>query len=560
METLDFILPETFRIALGWTLMHSLWQILIITLAYYGLTKIWHAKSAAFKYNAGLIALGAMLVASGATMGYYYLQVAQTEHMVMILSENGWQYASPTGNTDIILSLKSLIASNLPYIVNIWLLGAAMFPIRLLGNLAALQNLKKEIQYTLSDKWIDFAKRQTSQMGIQQSVRFGISKKGSSPITFGFLKPIVVIPASLLLQLQPAQLEAIITHELAHIKRNDYFFNVYQSILEVIFFYHPCFWWVNAEIREHREKAADQLAISSGVAPEDLAYALAEVLNHSVENNPEVALAAGKNKNTTLERIKLILGYSDTKPKFPSIISYTMITTLILSATLALASSTNSQNDLLTKVSDNITLDLPKYEKVLDTIPEKKKVMEFEVIEEVNGDKEKGEDEKVIKRMVIINGDTQITKSPKIVMRKHMLDSLPHKLDTSVFKKKDWERIEKLLEENAHKMEIAGEDLQKRIMIWTQENGPRLEELQNKLKDKEVVIVERNKQITAELEPKLKELEAKMEEWQKEFAPKMEEFQQKMEEWQKKNDHHFKELEKLLKDAFKEEKPVNKES
>ncbi|WP_143962328.1 M56 family metallopeptidase [Litoribacter populi] len=559
METFDIIFPEATRIALGWTLMHSMWQILAISILFFIFTKAFYKKNPVVKYKAGLVALTSIVVTTVATL-IYFLSLAQNEgSMVMVMSNTGWNTVPAAAKASYLLSLKAYLAQHLHYIVNFWIIGAALFSIRLIGNLAALQNLKKDLKSNLPEKWVSFTSAQAKRMGIKRSIKFGTCNPCFTPITFGVFKPVILIPVSLVFQLTPSQLEAIITHELAHIKRNDYLTNLMQSVLEVLFFYHPCFWWLNANIREQREHATDQMAIASGIEPKCLAQGLAEVLNHSAQNSPEVALAAGSRKNTTLERIKLMLGYSINQPKFPSIISYTMIATLILSATLVAASNPSPNNELLTTISDNIHLEHPRFEISSDTVPQKK-VMEFEIIEETEGNQEKDEDEKVMVRTIIINGDTQMTRSPKIIMRKHLDDSVFYKLDTSILDEEKIKKIEKLLEKNAAKMEIAGEDLHKRIMIWSEENHPRMEEFVKKMKGKEVMIMERHKEMTTKLEPKLKELEAKMEEWQKEFGPKMEEFHQKMEEWQQKNDHHFKELEKLMKDAFKEEKPAKKES
>src|SRR5690606_3909979 len=95
---------------------------------------------------------------------------------------------------------------------------------------------------------------------------------------------------------------------LAHIKRNDYPVHLFQSGLEVFFFFHPCFWWINQVVNEERENATDDLALATGVCSHDLAHGLAEVANYSNNPAPDMALAASASKHKTLQRIKRILG------------------------------------------------------------------------------------------------------------------------------------------------------------------------------------------------------------------------------------------------------------
>src|SRR5205085_6589248 len=93
------------------------------------------------------------------------------------------------------------------------------------------------------------------------------------PTAIGFMKPVILLPASTLTGLAPAQIEAILAHELAHIRRHDYFVNLLQSVIETLLFYHPAVWWVSRRVREERELCCDDLAVrASGDA---IAYARA---------------------------------------------------------------------------------------------------------------------------------------------------------------------------------------------------------------------------------------------------------------------------------------------
>jgi len=581
MEFINAILPEIYRTAMGWTILHSIWQIVAISLLLYAVLRVCEKRSASLKYNISFASLLLILLVCGYTflVSLSNAKAAQ-EGIAFTLLADSPIYAPIATKSSFTSYFISEVSHYIPLLVNIWLVGAVLFLFRLGSNFSAINNLRKSAKTGISEQWIKFAFAQKRRLGIAREITLLSSKSIQCPITFGSLKPIVLLPVSLLFYLTPAQLEAIISHELAHIKRNDYLHNIIQSAMEAIFFYHPCFWWINAYIREQRENACDDLAIQMGVDPKDLAYGLAEVLNHSNEPSPEMAMAAGARNHPTLNRIKRMLGFTNQKPKFPSLISYTMIFTMLISASLVLGANHIStlENDdfLITKLhfTQNIPLNMVF---PIDTVPSKKQVYIIENEDEVH--ELASESEPTLKhKLIIINGDTQrmyLPTKPMIFYRGDSLlanishfkaDSIwmnnfrnfeidtaivkrfrTYKLDSAVFDKEILKRLEK----NAKDMEIHGKDLEKHIQIWTQKNQPRLEDLQQKLKDKEILLLESHEKISKEIEPHLKELEKKMEEWQKEFGPKMEEFQQKMEIWQKEHSKQLEEIQRAIHETVK---------
>src|SRR5690606_32268766 len=171
-----------------------------------------------------------------------------------------------------------------------------------------------------------------ASIGIFRSVQVLKSSLVHVPVTYGLIKPVILLPASLAFSISPGQLEAIIAHELAHIKRYDYLANFVQSVMEVLFFFHPCFWWINRFIQEEREIATDDLALSIGINANDLAHGLAEVANQCSFPTPEMALAASENKKFTLVRIKRIMGKPTSSAKVSPLLPITMIFALIISS------------------------------------------------------------------------------------------------------------------------------------------------------------------------------------------------------------------------------------
>src|SRR5690606_501313 len=250
------------------------------------------------------------------------------------------------------------IESLLPYIVHLWLLGAIFYSGRLAGSLYDLQKLHRKHHETVSQKLLKKVDSLSSAMGLYQKVQVFRSTLIRTPVTYGFVKPVILLPASLVFSISPAQLEAIIAHELAHIKRYDYLAHLFQSCMEVLFFYHPCFWWITQLVNEERENATDDLALASGISSHDLAYGLAEVANHAHTPAPDMALAASASKYETLHRIKRILGKKSDDPKLSPLIFITMLLALITASAIMVVAEDQdlkkAEPILLTEISHNI--------------------------------------------------------------------------------------------------------------------------------------------------------------------------------------------------------------
>ncbi len=313
MKLLNEWIPEHLLYALGWTLVHSVWQLILIAGLLWIALRIVQSKSPDFKYKLALGGMGLSLIVAVGTFIYEYSLFnpvsAQNLNSFQVIFLDQAAGSSELNFESTIQNLVNWIEIQLPLLVNIWFLGALLFMFRLVNSLSELRTMRKASSESNDFQLEKMLYRLSGKLGIDKIPALRITQAGQSPVTFGFLKPIILIPAGLIFHLSPAQLEAIIAHELAHVKRNDYLANLLQSGLEVLFFYHPCYWWMSQTVKEMRENAADDLVIQAGVSPKELAYALAEVLNFARQNPPELALAAGKRRNPTLQRIKRILGY-----------------------------------------------------------------------------------------------------------------------------------------------------------------------------------------------------------------------------------------------------------
>jgi beta-lactamase regulating signal transducer with metallopeptidase domain len=323
--------------ALGWTLVHSIWQLLVIAGVLWLALKVSRKAPSALTYGMAVGALMLSFLATLATFLYLWTRPEGT----LLLPSKGLILPVDLVNSNPSFDWGMWLAQgifwteqNLSLVVNFWFFGVILFLFRLISQFAEIRNLRKtslpfenlEIQ-TLTDRLV-------ATLGISRKIEIRTTGKAHSPLTFGVMTPVILLPAALIFQLSPAHLEAVIAHELAHVKRNDYLSNLLLSTLEVLFFFHPCYWWMSQTVKELRENAADELALKAGISSTDLANALAEVLQFASQHPPELSLAAGKKRNPTLLRIKRMLGYpTENYPQTP-LISIPMVLTLLLCAGL----------------------------------------------------------------------------------------------------------------------------------------------------------------------------------------------------------------------------------
>lgn len=620
MNLLNDWISENLLYALGWTLVHSIWQLIVASVVFWILLRLFKRRSPSFNYRIGLGALGVSLLLSCGTFIYELSSFESTSLAEKVaFSQVAYQDLSLWSSSlepALLTNASNWIDPQLPLLVNFWFLGALLFLFRLFNNLSEIRTLRKSSTESADFEIEKKLYRLMGKMEIDRKVSLYLTSFGTGPITFGFVKPVILIPAALVFQLSSNQLEAIIAHELAHVKRNDYLANLFQSTLEILYFYHPCYWWINQSVKELRENAADDLAVKAGVAPKELAYGLAEVVNFAKQNPPELALAAGKKRSPTLQRIKRILGHPAQIYPQTSIISIPMLLTLLLSAGL-MASAHQDVPDTLssfTSLSENVHNELPTHQSIVRTDTVYKKT-EKHVISNTNGGKtfkyEMHGD------TVIVDGDTLLMTGnsnisypgqpvldfgtmpklelpptppappfPPVVpvppfplaemaeMPPFPTEPMPA-MDPTVFKVDslgmgmfifpDTVRMTKSEKETWTKnMEKRSEELAKKSEEWVAKWADEESGFQAKMAEWQKKMEPRVKEFEAKMqewqktqEPKMKEFEAKMKAWEQENQPKIEEFQRKMEIWQKENQLKMEELQKKLQEQMEKLKSEN---
>ncbi|MDR7131205.1 beta-lactamase regulating signal transducer with metallopeptidase domain [Algoriphagus sp. 4150] len=594
MNLLNDWISESLLYSMGWTLVHSLWQLVLVGAALWLLLKVFHKSSPRVKYNLALGSLGVSLLCAIATFIYELSSFSPAPLLGRMAFEglvlNEIQASATLGVEDIIIMLINWIELQLPLLVNFWFVGALLFLFRLFNSLSEIRMLRKSSADPRDFQLEEMLSRLMEKMKVAKKVEIKLTSYGLSPVTFGYLKPIILIPAGLIFQLAPSQLEAIIAHELAHVKRHDYLANLLQSAMEVLFFYHPCYWWMNQTVKELRENAADDIAVKAGISPRELACSLAEVLNFANQNPPELALAAARKRNPTLQRIRRMLGHSaQTYPQNP-IISIPMLLTLLLSAGLMataqqdipvsiektnpISVSVSTTEDLAEEVAIDLTINA-NVNVCADTVISKSDTV---IIKDSN----KGSHVYQYNGKTIILEDMPALELPP--MPSFPAEAIMPVMDfiMPAMPVMDFEMVPvpgfDMGAMPAMAVEFAGspdfsffaqdtagmtkgekEKWAKKMEFKANEMAEKAEEWAAKWEENNAGFEEKMQAWQKEFEPKMQEFEKKMAEWQKNHEPRMKEFEAKMKAWQDANEPKMKDYEEKMKAWEKEMQPKMEE-
>lgn len=319
MEIINRLLSEELVWALGWAVLHSLWQAALVAVVLALILLGLQGKTARLRYG---LANGALLFTFLMAAGTFWMQYNEATSVTTILALDGVGPHLIQSDGDGVLIAPPLTGlwqrfgayfeEHLPLIVALWLAGIVFFLLRLLGGLAYVQQLKRNQVSPLSEEWHDILARLTKRLWLGRAVGLLESARVSTPMVIGHFKPVILLPIGVVNQLTPEQVEAVLAHELAHIFRNDYLWNIIQSVVEVVLYFNPAVWWMAAIIRNERENCCDDVAVA--LSGNSLAYAKALVgLQEMQRAAPSFAMAFSGKKHRLLHRVKRILNQPQNK-------------------------------------------------------------------------------------------------------------------------------------------------------------------------------------------------------------------------------------------------------
>ncbi|MGB8190615.1 MAG: M56 family metallopeptidase [Chitinophagaceae bacterium] len=311
MQTLflERLFSGQFIQAISWTLIHSLWQGLILALIAAAIILFTRRSRPEVRYNLLLLVFFSQLIASGVTL---YAELKAADEIVIAAT------SLPVSNIAISTienfaaeqltftdRLTIFFDNNAPVIVSIWMFVMSIMFVRMLAGITHLHKLKHVDTVQPADYWKQHVQQLAEKLNIRRPVIFLESGLAKVPMVIGYFKPVILVPLGLLANLPPKQVEAILSHELAHIRREDYIVNILQSIAETLFFFNPAIWWISSLIRDEREHCCDDVAVNSSTDKRTLVEALVAFQEYKLAGNAYApAFAASKYK--LLQRAKRI--------------------------------------------------------------------------------------------------------------------------------------------------------------------------------------------------------------------------------------------------------------
>jgi beta-lactamase regulating signal transducer with metallopeptidase domain len=299
------IVPPAVAEALGWTLVHFIWQGVVLALMLYIFAG--YTRAAVTRYWAAVVTLALMVTAPAVT----FFVLRQSVDAGKALSTRALVSANFEAMTSTLPeSVRSIAVTSLPSVnwpacfAALWLAGVLAFSMRAFGGWLLVQRLYRKERQLVGSSLLRRCEALRKQLGIKRAVRFHLSRAIDAPAVIGWFRPVVLVPFTALTGLSPEQLEAIIAHELAHIRRFDCFVNLFQIAAETLLFYHPAVWWVSRTIRAERENCCDDIAVS--VCGDAGVYARALTVVESWRAMPAFVMAA--NGSPLKFRIERLLG------------------------------------------------------------------------------------------------------------------------------------------------------------------------------------------------------------------------------------------------------------
>lgn len=297
--TLSFVAQLPWMQALGWTLLHFIWQGALVGVVFLALRALIPAHHSNARYANGLAALALMLIFPLVTLFAMLRPEAQIESVsatVVTSAIAAVEAAHPAG--------MSVMDGVLQWIVCVWLAGVLLMAYRSWYQWRSLMQVAHK--WAQSDPTLEAAMRTlVDRFGFVRRIKVLVSDRIDTPILIGWFKPIILLPTAVVLGFPRQQIELILAHEIGHLRRYDHLVNLAQALVETLLFYHPVVHWISREVRNEREICCDTLVLSKTSGdPCEYARTLAAL---EELRQPAAQLAIAANGGELLERVRRIL-------------------------------------------------------------------------------------------------------------------------------------------------------------------------------------------------------------------------------------------------------------
>jgi len=355
--------------ALGWTLVHSLWQGILAAIT--ALVILWLTKKSSplLRYNVLLFVFTLFIVAVITTLSFQYnnIESAKPDEITSSTLNNqpftegitSFTIAEQTKNY--LSGFENFFNTHASFIVAIWFFIFCIQCLKLCSSLGYIYRIRNYKTNFPSANWQQRCEQLKNLIGIKKSVALLESGIVKVPVVVGFIKPLILLPVGLIANLPYNQVESILLHELAHIRRRDYLVNVLQSFVEIIFFFNPAILWVSSLIKEEREACCDEMAVNYLDSKSDYIRALVSFQEYAM-HSPGYAMAFPGKRNSLLQRVKRII--NNENKKLTSMEKTILFCGIIAITSFGILSNKNAkaQKNILSRTNQLVT-------GTMDTIP-----------------------------------------------------------------------------------------------------------------------------------------------------------------------------------------------
>lgn len=367
----------------GWLLIHSLWQCMLIALVAICIARA--MRSSSTRYWMFSLALSLMVIAPVVTMlvvpqkndvsavDDHSLELASAElnddlrpiegdgeKSILLVASEELEPVAVFENSDatpasVLVtesiatswsdSIKAVLNPWLPTIVAVWCCGVLLFSVRPIWGWLMVRRLLREGTSPVATHVQETLRRVCEKTQVRRRVEVLASSLVGSPIVVGCFRSVILVPASFVANLPIAQLEAILAHELAHVRRYDFLVNLLQTLVETFFFYHPAVWWLSDRIRVERENCCDDLVVA--VLNNKVEYGRALLAVEKYRRLAATSLALSASGGSLLARVKRLLADASCNPQRGSFAWITLgVLFMGLAVTVWIVTTANADEDI----------------------------------------------------------------------------------------------------------------------------------------------------------------------------------------------------------------------
>ncbi|HLY17063.1 MAG TPA: GWxTD domain-containing protein [Bryobacteraceae bacterium] len=288
MTVIEHLVETPLARALGWTLVHSLWEGAVIALVL--LAALFVIRSARARYAVACAAMLGVLAAFVVTLCI----LAPQGKAITPATPNAIPRAPLLdGDSSAGMHMRFRLADVPPWLAPFWMVGVLLFHLRSAFGWMAAGRLRRRGVCGAPEPWPRRLEQLRARLRLTTPVVLLETCLADVPVVIGYLRPVILVPIGLLAGMPASQAEAILMHELAHIGRRDYLANLLQTVVESFLFYHPAIWWISGVVRAEREKCCDDLVVAASGDAREYAAALAALEQTRWAANEAVLAATG---------------------------------------------------------------------------------------------------------------------------------------------------------------------------------------------------------------------------------------------------------------------------